>query len=55
MPTEWQMLLPIWKDIIVADGRPLRQMLYLIVIVGRSCNPVADRIATFCHMQWQMS
>ena len=31
IPAEWQMLLPIWNDIIVADGKPLRQMLYLMV------------------------
>ena len=55
MPAEWQMLLPIWNDVIVADGKPLRQMLYLIVNVGRSNNLVADGMVTFiicngrCH------
>ena len=55
MPADWQILFPIWNDIIVADGKPMRQMLYLIVNVCRSCSIVADGIATFiicngrCH------
>ena len=54
MPAQWQMLLPIWNDIIVTDGKPLRQILYLIVNVGRSSSLVADGMASFI-MQWQMS
>ena len=47
MFTEWYLLLPIWKDIIMGEDTPLRQMLYLIVIVGRSCHTVACGMAPF--------
>ena len=49
MPAQWQMLLPIWNDIIVTDGKPLRQILYLIVNVGRSSSLVADGMASFYY------